>query len=86
MISTFFLIFFRGNTIRVSNSCVVPDLDQTVCKGYQQTTLVGKELTAFLGGWECGGFTLCGTASLCTTFLFGKKFKQSMTAKKINAV
>ena len=38
-----------GNTIRVSNNRldVFSGLiwDQTVCKGYQQTALVGKELT-----------------------------------------
>ena len=43
---------FFQNTIRVSNSLdpgqdqhfVGPDLGPTVCKGYQHTTLVGKEL------------------------------------------
>ena len=49
--------FFSLN-ITVSNSLdpdqaqhlVVPDLGPTSCKGYQQTTLVGKMLTLLLAG------------------------------------
>ena len=49
----FFKINFFKNTIRVSNSLDSDQADvilgliwvQTVCKGSQQTTLVGKELT-----------------------------------------
>ena len=48
-------MFFRNTAIIVSNRCIQIRADlllvlisvQTVCKGYQQMTLVGKELKDF---------------------------------------